>query len=129
MFLNGEINHAYQYDENGNKQVWSGLAELFPVHNTGTPAQDIKDRILFRQIIESIKCLQENVLNTVMDGNIGSVFGIGFPQHTGGVFQYINTYGINDFVSRCEELANKYGERFKAPELLLEKAFNNDLFT
>ena len=80
-------------------------------------------------MIESLRCLEEGVFNEVRDGNIGSIMGIGFPPHTGGVFQYINTYGIKKFLQRAAELAKKYGERFEPPAILVEKAERGELFT
>ena len=61
--------------------------------------QDVKDRLLFRQVIETLKCLQEGVLRNVADGNIGSIMGIGAPVHTGGFIQYVNTYGLEQFIN------------------------------
>ena len=88
----------------------------------------MKDRIIFRQVIESVKCLQEGVLRSVADGNVGSILGVGAPAHTGGYLQYINTYGIESFTARAGELAEKYGDRFLPPELLLEKARSGGQF-
>ncbi|MBA4368378.1 MAG: 3-hydroxyacyl-CoA dehydrogenase [Desulfobacterium sp.] len=112
----------YDYPENGPKRIWSKLYDLYYKPEVNYSNQDIKDRILFRQVIESIKCLDEGVFNAVRDANIGSIMGIGFPPHTGGVFQYINTYGIQKFVERAEELAAKYGDRFNPPASLKKKA-------
>lgn len=118
----------YEYPADGDKQVWSELKELFYKEHVSLPEQDIKDRILFRQIIESVKCLQEGVLRSVADGNIGSIFGIGAPVHTGGFLQFINTYGVQRFVDRAKELASLYGDRFEPPALLLEKANSGESF-
>ncbi len=68
------------------------------------------------------------MIEKVADANIGSIFGIGFPGWTGGVLQYINTYGPREFVARANELAEKYGERFAPPALLIEKAEKGELF-
>ena len=77
--------------------------------------------------LEAVKCLEEGVLRTVADANIGSIFGIGFPAHLGGVLQAINGYeapdgsiGLDAFVARTQELAERYGSRFEPPALLLE---------
>jgi 3-hydroxyacyl-CoA dehydrogenase/enoyl-CoA hydratase/3-hydroxybutyryl-CoA epimerase len=88
----------------------------------------VKDRLLFRQVIESIKCLEEGVLRTVVDGNIGSVMGIGAPVWTGGFLQFVNTYGLQRFSDRCDELAASYGERFKAPAIVAEMLAKGDAF-
>jgi len=118
----------YEYPESGKKFIWSKLYELYHNPDVEIPHQDIKDRILFRQVIESLRCLEEGVFNAVRDGNIGSIMGIGFPAHTGGVFQYINTYGAKEFLQRAAELAKTYGERFEPPAILVEKAERSELF-
>ena len=78
--------------------------------------------MLFRQVIESIKCLEEGVLRSAADGNIGSIMGIGAPMWTGGFLQYVNTYGLDRFVERTRELESLYGDRFAPPSLLLKHA-------
>lgn len=118
----------YEYPENGKKYIWPKLYELYHKPEIKIPHQDIKDRFLFRQVIESLRCLEEGVFNAVRDGNIGSIMGIGFPAHTGGVFQYINTYGAKEFLQRATELAKTYGDRFKPPAILAEKAERGELF-
>jgi 3-hydroxyacyl-CoA dehydrogenase/enoyl-CoA hydratase/3-hydroxybutyryl-CoA epimerase len=106
----------YDYDGQG-KTIWPGLA-AWRKEGADIPDADIKDRILFRAVLESLRCLEEGVLRTVEDGNIGSILGIGAPVHTGGYLQYVNTYGPARFLARCEELAGKYGDRFAPPEIL-----------
>lgn len=118
----------YDYPEKGEKQIWPKLYDLFYDEKADLPKQDLIDRILFRQVIESLRCYQEKVFLSVRDGNIGSIMGIGFPPHTGGVLQYINTYGVQKFTKRAVELTEKYGERFDPPKVLLEKAASGDLF-
>ncbi|WP_425045176.1 3-hydroxyacyl-CoA dehydrogenase NAD-binding domain-containing protein [Primorskyibacter sp. S87] len=106
----------YDYSEAG-KTVWSGL-EAWRDQNAEIPDQDIQDRILFRAVLESLRCLEEGVLRTVADGNVGSILGIGAPVQTGGYIQFVNTYGLDRFLARCEELAGAYGPRFAPPEIL-----------
>ena len=84
------------------------------------PYDDVRDRILYIQALETIRCLEENVLESVRDANIGSIFGIGFPAWTGGAIQFVNHVGVNKFVERSEQLRQRYGERFAAPALLRE---------
>jgi 3-hydroxyacyl-CoA dehydrogenase/enoyl-CoA hydratase/3-hydroxybutyryl-CoA epimerase len=119
------------YDYDGGKRVglWPGLAEHFGAGSGGPqapamPLVDIQERMLFIEAIESVKCLDEGVLRTVPDANIGSIFGIGFPPWTGGVLQYINGYpgGPAGFVARARELAAAYGDRFAPPESLVAVA-------
>ena len=72
----------------------------------------MKDRLLYRQAVETARCLSENVLTTVHDANIGSIFGIGFPAWTGGAMQFIYGMGIDAFVTRADQLAARYGIGF-----------------
>ncbi|TNF83378.1 3-hydroxyacyl-CoA dehydrogenase [Pseudomonas sp. ICMP22404] len=118
----------YEYAEDGSKSIWAKLFELYYRPDQQIADVDIKDRLLFRQVIETLKCLQENVLRTVADGNIGSIMGIGAPVWTGGFIQFVNTYGAERFVARCRELAAKYGERFEPPTIVVEKAETGELF-
>jgi len=86
--------------------------------------------MLFAEALESVKCLDEGVIETIADGNIGSILGIGFPGWTGGVFQYINGYegGLAGFVARARELADQYGDRFEPPASLVEKAERGEIY-
>ena len=99
----------FDYHEGKRTGLWPGLATEFPVQ--GDPAAvdlaELGERMLFAEAIESVRCLDEGVLNTVADANIGSIMGIGFPAWTGGVLQYINGYpgGPAGFVARADEFA------------------------
>lgn len=118
----------YEYAEDGSKDIWPGLYDLYYNADVSLPESDMKDRMLFRQVIESLKCLQEGVLRNVDDGNIGSIMGIGAPTWTGGFIQFVNTYGVQNFVDRCRELAAQYGERFEPPAIAVEKAAAGEQF-
>ncbi len=87
--------------------------------------------MLFIEALETVKCLDEGVIESVADANIGSIMGIGFPAWTGGVLQYINGYagGVAGFVARARELAEQYGERFEPPASLVEKAERGETYT
>ncbi len=121
----------YEYPESGKKFLWPELESLFVNAEKArtTELQDLKDRILFIQAIETVRCLEEGVLRTVEDANIGSIFGIGFAPWTGGAIQFINQYGVRAFAERAQVLADRYGERFTPPALLLEKAESNTAFS
>lgn len=117
----------YDYDD-GNKTINTGiLAEYYQAELTVSD-DDIRDRLLFSSVIESLRCLQEGVLRSVADANIGSIMGIGAPAWTGGYVQYVNTYGLQNFINRCEELASQYGERFNPPAIVAEKLAAGDTF-
>jgi 3-hydroxyacyl-CoA dehydrogenase/enoyl-CoA hydratase/3-hydroxybutyryl-CoA epimerase len=117
----------YEYDESGKRtRLWPGLREAFP--SVADPAalslRDLEERMLFIEAIESVKCFDEGVIESVADANIGSIMGIGYPPWTGGALQYINGYegGLAGFVGRARELAAQYGERFEPPASLVERA-------
>jgi 3-hydroxyacyl-CoA dehydrogenase/enoyl-CoA hydratase/3-hydroxybutyryl-CoA epimerase len=108
----------YDYPAGQKKVLWSELKPLFE-KSTAWDLQEIKDRLLYRQAVETARCLQENVLTTVHDGNIGSIFGIGFPAWTGGALQFIYGQGIEAFAARCATLAQRHGAGFAlTPEVL-----------
>lgn len=102
----------YDYPEGQKKLLWPELKKLFEKPDQAYDLQDIKDRILYRQSVETARCLAEGVLTSAHDGNIGSIFGIGFPAWTGGALQFIYGMGIEAFEQRCAELATKHGSGF-----------------
>jgi 3-hydroxyacyl-CoA dehydrogenase/enoyl-CoA hydratase/3-hydroxybutyryl-CoA epimerase len=108
--------------------LWPELFRLFYKPDLKISDQDVKDRILFRQVIEAVKCLEQGVLHSVADGNVGSILGIGAPVWSGGFIQFVNTYGLQRFVDRSRELEQAYGPRFAPPELAIRKAKANEQF-
>lgn len=102
----------YEYPQGGRKFLWPGLAKLFGKDGVQWDLQDLKDRLLYRQAVETARCLSEGVLTSVHDANIGSIFGIGFPAWTGGAMQFIYGTGMDAFLHRAEVLAAKYGPGF-----------------
>ena len=118
----------YDYPAGGKKHLWPELKARFEKRDAQISQIDVRDRILFIQAIETVRCVEEGVLKSVADANIGSIFGIGFAAWTGGALQFINQYGVKDFVARAQYLAEQYGERFLPPALLLEKAAKNQSF-
>lgn len=109
----------FDWSEAG-KSLSAEVIERYTRDDADMPQQDIEDRLLFRPVIESLLCLQEGVLRSVEDGNIGSIMGIGAPIWTGGYLQFVNGYGLPAFIERCDTLAEAYGERFRAPDLVRE---------
>ncbi|MFP5323103.1 MAG: 3-hydroxyacyl-CoA dehydrogenase NAD-binding domain-containing protein [Gammaproteobacteria bacterium] len=106
----------YDYPEGGKKHLWPELKTLFEKPGLEWNLQDVKDRLLYRQAVETARCLAEGVLTSVHDGNIGSIFGIGFPAWTGGALQFIYGMGLDAFEKRCAELATRYGSGFELSE-------------
>ncbi|QUS58661.1 3-hydroxyacyl-CoA dehydrogenase NAD-binding domain-containing protein [Pseudovibrio brasiliensis] len=110
----------YEYAEDGTKKLWDGLSQ-FKEQDLNVSMQDAEDRMMYRQAIETLRCLDEGVLRTEVEANIGSIFAIGFPAHTGGALQFIHGVGLDAFKKRADELAAAYGPRFEVTESALNK--------
>jgi 3-hydroxyacyl-CoA dehydrogenase / enoyl-CoA hydratase / 3-hydroxybutyryl-CoA epimerase len=103
------------------KSLWPELTKHFPLKEQ-LPQQELIDRLMFAQANEAARCYAEGVVETVADTNIGSIFGWGFAPFQGGALQFINAYGLENFVKRSKELAKKYGERFKPAAIIVQMA-------
>ena len=122
----------YEYSDGKRAGLWPGLHEAFSTSpDNAPPLQDLVDRMIFAEVLETQKCVDEGVIVDDADANIGSIIGIGFPAWTGGTRQYAKNYaapdakeasGYKGFVARAEELAAKYGERFAPTESLKKLA-------
>jgi 3-hydroxyacyl-CoA dehydrogenase/enoyl-CoA hydratase/3-hydroxybutyryl-CoA epimerase len=128
----------YEYADGKRVGLWKGLRDAFPPVEDPSKIdlKDLEERMLFIESIESVKCLDEGVIESVADANIGSIMGIGFPAWTGGVLQYINGYehpahglGPAAFLARARELQARYGERFEPPGSLVEKAERGETYS
>ena len=121
----------YDYTDGKRDLIWPEVREHFKSGSKEIPLEDMKERMLFAEALETVKCFDEGVLTSVEDANIGSIFGIGFPAWTGGVIQYINQYegGLQGFVDRANDLASKYGANFTPPASLVEKAARGEKLT
>ncbi len=108
----------YDYPQGGKKKLWPGLADLFPANVDALDKETISRRIMHRQALESFRCLEEGVLRSTTDGDIGSVLGWGFPIYTGGALSYIDFVGMKQFVADCDDFREKYGERWAVPDSL-----------
>jgi 3-hydroxyacyl-CoA dehydrogenase/enoyl-CoA hydratase/3-hydroxybutyryl-CoA epimerase len=118
----------YAYPENAKKHLWPGLAEQFPVSSEQPDLDELKKRLLTIQALETARCVEEGVVTHAEDGDIGSIFGWGFPPYTGGTLSYIDTVGIQNFVAECDRMAQAYGERFEVSGWLRERADKNQSF-
>lgn len=100
----------YDYPQGGKKKLWPELATLFNSDIDTLDPKTIAKRILHRQALESFRCLEEGVLRSSIDGDIGSILGWGFPIYTGGAISYIDYVGIDSFIADCDAFAAQYGE-------------------
>ncbi len=118
----------YDYPEDAKKHLWTGLAEQFPVREDQPDVGELKKRFLAIQALETARCFEEGVITHAEDGDIGSIFGWGFPPYTGGTLSYIDTMGVREFVAECDRMAKAYGERFKVSSWLRERAVKSQPF-
>jgi 3-hydroxyacyl-CoA dehydrogenase/enoyl-CoA hydratase/3-hydroxybutyryl-CoA epimerase len=125
----------YDYEDGRRTHLWAGLAEEFPVAREQIPFADVKDRLMFIEAIETAKCFEEGVIESSAAANIGSIMGIGFPANSGGAAQFMTGYqavdehgdgvgpiGLDAFLVRADELADRYGERFRPTAYLRDLA-------
>jgi len=117
----------YDWNDDG-KQLWPGLTTLYPTAAVQPEQRELIDRLMFAQANEAARCLQEGVLRSVADGNIGSIFGWGFAPFHGGALQFINAMGAAAFVARARELAARFGPRFEPAPLLVTMAADGGRF-
>lgn len=110
----------YDYHEDGSKTLWPGL-DQFRKGNGDISMQEAEDRLIYRQVVETLRCLDEGVLRTEFEANLGGIFAIGFPAATGGAVQFVRGVGVDAFTARAAELAAKYGDRFLVKPSALEK--------
>lgn len=108
----------YDYPKGLPKKLWPGLAEKYNSNVDYLDKETVGKRILHRQAIEAFKCLEEGVLKSVVDGDLGSVLGWGFPIFTGGALSYIDFVGMQQFVAECDDFTSRFGARFTVPDAL-----------
>ncbi|WP_067865884.1 3-hydroxyacyl-CoA dehydrogenase NAD-binding domain-containing protein [Nocardia shimofusensis] len=113
----------YDYVDGKRAGLWSGLAEQFPRAEQQGDLTELRDRLLFAEVLETVRCHDEGILRSTADANVGSLLGIGFPTWTGGTSQFVAGYpgGTAAFVARAQELADRYGARFTPPASLTER--------
>lgn len=108
----------HDYHADGTKTLWEGLSQ-FAKGNRNVTMEEAEDRLLYRQAIETLRCYQENVLRTEVEANLGGIFAIGFPAHTGGALQFIRGVGLDAFRARADELAAELGDRFRVTDEMM----------
>ncbi len=117
----------YDHDEHG-KRLWPGLAELWPPSAVQPSAHDLKQRILYVQAVEAARAMEQGVLPSPADGDIGAILGVGYPAYTGGPFCFIDGIGLPAFVAEADRLADRFGEQLRPPALLRDMAARGQTF-
>ena len=120
----------YDYPQSGPKRLWPGLIELQPIKldPDTIDVEELKHRLLAIQALESARCVEEGVVTDMREADVGSILGFGYAPFTGGTISYIDGMGAKAFVDMCNELAKKYGTRFKPGKLLRDMAKTGDTF-
>ncbi|RYF73580.1 MAG: 3-hydroxyacyl-CoA dehydrogenase, partial [Cytophagaceae bacterium] len=111
----------YDYPDGAPKQLWPGLATVFPRADQQPTVDEVKTRLLYRQAIEAVRCFEEGVVRTKLDADLGSILGWGFPAYTGGAVSFVDFVGVETFVNTCDRLADQYGERFRPTDALRKR--------
>jgi len=118
----------YDYPQDARKHLWNGLAEVFPRATAQPDAAEVIRRLMYIQALETARCMEEGVVTTAAEADLGSILGWGFPAWTGGTLSYIDTVGIRRFVAECDRMAKRYGNRFKPSKWLRERAERDEPF-
>jgi 3-hydroxyacyl-CoA dehydrogenase/enoyl-CoA hydratase/3-hydroxybutyryl-CoA epimerase len=119
----------YQYKGSKNKQVDKSVYSLLNItENSQLSSEYITQRCVYMMLNEAVRCLDEGIIRNARDGDIGAIFGIGFPPFLGGPFRYIDTIGADTIVKRMNEWQSSLGERFAPCEKLVAMAENNQTF-
>jgi 3-hydroxyacyl-CoA dehydrogenase/enoyl-CoA hydratase/3-hydroxybutyryl-CoA epimerase len=118
----------YDYPEGGKKSLWPGLGSEYPIAAAQPSPADVRERLLYRQLVECARCFAEGVLVTPQDGDIGAIFGWGFAPYTGGPFSAIDTIGPAEVVKTLDRLTTEHGERFETPQQLRDMAAKGALY-
>jgi len=118
----------YDHGEKGQKKLWEGLKERYPNAESLPAVEEIKDRLLMIQAIETIRCLEERVVLKPADADIGSILGWGFCPFYGGVVSYVDTIGSKVLYEKASAFAERFGPRFAPPKLLKDLASQNRKF-
>ncbi|WP_116812428.1 3-hydroxyacyl-CoA dehydrogenase NAD-binding domain-containing protein [Steroidobacter cummioxidans] len=118
----------YEYPAAAPKHLWPGLSAAFPPARRQPEIDEVRDRLLYVQAIETARCLEEGVLTHPADADIGALLGWGFPAWTGGPLSFIETVGLEKFVENAERMAAKYGKRFAPSDWLRARAEQGENF-
>ncbi len=112
----------YDYPEKGKKRIWPELSKIFNSNVDTLDKETVGKRMLHRMALETYRCLEEGVLRSVKDGDIGSIMGFGFPIYTGGALSYIDYVGMDVFIAECDDFTQRFGNRFMVPQSLRDLA-------
>ncbi|MFM7334953.1 MAG: 3-hydroxyacyl-CoA dehydrogenase NAD-binding domain-containing protein [Tabrizicola sp.] len=119
----------YAYSEKGERLgLWEGLEPKYPLDKMQPSLTDVQHRLLFAQVLEAVRALEEGVLTDIREGDVGAILGWGFAPWSGGPFSWLDIIGAGRAVEICRGLTAQFGPRFHAPALLREVAEKGQTF-
>ena len=119
----------FDYDDKGKRTgYWSGLKEKYPYSTNQPSLLDVQHRLMFVQVLEAVRALEEGVLMDIREGDVGAILGWGFAPWSGGPLSWLDILGTAYATERCEDLCSIYGNRFKPPSLLIEMGKTGEEF-
>ncbi|MCA0872429.1 enoyl-CoA hydratase/isomerase family protein [Seohaeicola saemankumensis] len=119
----------FDYDDKGKRLgYWQGIHDKYPLAETQPDLIEVQERLMFAQVLEAVRALEEGVLEDIREGDVGAILGWGFAPWSGGPFSWLDIIGAAYAAERCDQLAAKYGERFACPALLREMADKGQTF-
>ena len=119
----------YEYDEKGKRGLlWDGLTAQYPVVGEQPSLVEVQHRLLFAQVLEGVRALEDGVLEDIREGDVGAILGWGFAPWSGGPFSWLDIIGTPYAAERCDQLTEAYGDRFKTPDLLRDMAAKGQSF-
>ena len=119
----------FDYDESGKRLgYWKGMQDKYPLAEDQPDLIEVQQRLMFAQVLEAVRALEEGVLEDIREGDVGAILAWGFAPWSGGPFSWLDIIGLDYAVERCDQLTAAYGERFKCPDLLREMADKGETF-
>jgi len=119
----------FDYDEKGKRLgYWKGIHDRYPLVDEQPDLIEVQERLMFVQVLEAVRSLEDGVLEDIREGDVGAILGWGFAPWSGGPFSWLDIIGTAYAVERCDALAEKFGPRFEVPALLREMGENGESF-
>ena len=119
----------FDYDDKGKRvEYWKGLSEKYPQAAEQPDLIEVQERLMFAQVLEAVRALEEGVLMDIREGDVGAVLAWGFAPWSGGPLSWLDIIGTPYAAERCDQLAETYGDRFACPPLLREMAEKGQTF-
>ncbi|SIS54612.1 3-hydroxyacyl-CoA dehydrogenase NAD-binding domain-containing protein [Phaeovulum vinaykumarii] len=118
----------YEYTDGKRTGLWEGVSDDWPRAPEQPDVHEVMDRLLYIQVLEALRALEQGVLRDIREGDVAAILGWGFAPWSGGPFSWVDRIGAKAALARCAALAARHGPRFAPPALLAEKAAQSESF-